>query len=150
MRTFIFAKRNMKEILRDPLTLIFGLGFPLVLLFLLSAIQANIPVSLFEIDSLTPGITMFGASFMSLFSAIIIAKDRGSSFLQRLYTTPMRAVDFLLGYALPMLPIALAQCVICYVAAVILGLEITINILYAILLSRNREKNLISIWWRYG
>ena len=135
MRTFIFAKRNMKEILRDPLTLIFGLGFPLVLLFLLSAIQANIPVSLFEIDSLTPGITMFGASFMSLFSAIIIAKDRGSSFLQRLYTTPMRAVDFLLGYALPMLPIALAQCVICYVAAVILGLEITINILYAILLS---------------
>ena len=43
MRMFTFAGRNTKEILRDPLTLFFGLGFPLVLLLLLSAIQANIP-----------------------------------------------------------------------------------------------------------
>ena len=129
-----FAGRNGKEILRDPLNFGFGLGFPLVLILLLSAIQANIPVELFEIRYLTPGITVFGLSFMTLFSATIIAKDRGSALLQRLYTTPMTAADFILGYMLPMLPIALAQCVICYAAAVILGLDVTVRILYAVLM----------------
>ena len=133
MRMYTFALRNTKEILRDPLNLAFGLGFPLVLIFLLSAIQANIPISLFEIAHLTPGIAVFGLSFMTLFSATIIAKDRGSALLQRLYTTPLTAVDFILGYTLPMLPIALGQTVVCYFAAVILGLEITVNLLYAIL-----------------
>ena len=133
MKMLTFANRNIKEILRDPLTLFFGLGFPLVLLLLLSLIQANIPVALFEIQHLTPGITVFGLSFMTLFSATIIAKDRGSSLLQRLYTTPMTAVDFILGYTLPMIPISLAQCVICYLAAVALGLDITVNILFAVL-----------------
>jgi ABC-2 type transport system permease protein len=129
---FSFANRNTKEILRDPLNLAFGLGFPLVLILLLSAIQANIPVALFEIQHLTPGITVFGLSFMTLFSATIIAKDRGSSLLQRLYTTPLTPVDFILGYTLPIIPIAIAQCVICYLVAVILGLEITVGILYAV------------------
>lgn len=129
-----FARRNGKEILRDPLNLCFGLGFPLVLIFLLSVIQANIPVPLFEIERLTPGVTIFGLSFMTLFSATIIAKDRGSSLLQRLYTTPLTPWDFILGYTLPMIPIALAQSVICYGAAILLNLEITVNILYAIAL----------------
>lgn len=133
MRMLTFASRNAKEIIRDPLNLFFGLGFPLVLILLLSAIQANIPVPLFEIQHLAPGITIFGLSFMTLFSATIIAKDRGSSLLQRLYTTPLTPVDFILGYTLPILPIAVAQCMICYIAAIILGLEITVNILYAIL-----------------
>ncbi len=128
-----FAKRITKELLRDPLTLLFGLGFPLVLLALLSAIQANIPVELFEIQHLAPGITVFGLAFMTLFSATIIAKDRSSSLLQRLYTTPMRARDFILGYTLPILPIAVAQCAICYGAALMLGLECTVNIFYAVL-----------------
>ena len=132
MRVLTFANRNTKEILRDPLNLAFGLGFPLVLILLLSAIQANIPVKLFEIQHLTPGITVFGLSFMTLFSATIIAKDRGSSLLQRLYTTPLTPVDFILGYTLPIVPIAVAQCVICYIVAVILGLEVTVNILYAV------------------
>jgi len=134
MRMLTFAGRNMKEILRDPLNLFFGLGFPLVLILLLSAIQANIPVPLFEIQHLTPGITVFGLSFMTLFSSVIIAKDRGSALLQRLYTTPLTPVDFILGYTLPIIPIAVAQSIICYIAAVILGLEVTINILYAVLL----------------
>ena len=132
MRLLTFANRNTKEILRDPLTLFFGLGFPLVLMLLLSAIQANIPVKLFEIQHLTPGITVFGLAFMTLFSATIIAKDRGSSLLQRLYTTPLTPLDFILGYTLPMIPLSVAQCVICYIAAIVLGLDITINILYAV------------------
>lgn len=133
MRMLTFAGRNTKEILRDPLNLAFGLGFPLVLIFLLSAIQANIPVKLFEIQHLAPGITVFGLSFMTLFSATIIAKDRGSSLLQRLYTTPLTPPDFILGYTLPIIPISVAQCAVCYIAAIILGLEITAGILYAIL-----------------
>ena len=134
MRMLTFSTRNIKEILRDPLTLFFGLGFPLVLLLLLSAIQANIPVPLFEIAHLTPGITVFGLSFMTLFSATIISRDRGTSLLQRLYTTPLTPVDFILGYTLPILPIAVAQCVICYGAALLLGLDMSLRILYAVLL----------------
>lgn len=133
MRLLTFASRNTKEILRDPLNLAFGLGFPLVLILLLSAIQANVPVNLFEIQRLTPGITVFGLSFITLFSATIISKDRSSSLLHRLYTTPLTPVDFILGYTLPIVPIAVAQCIICYIAAVILGLKITVNILYAVI-----------------
>ena len=133
MRMLIFAKRCAKEILRDPLNLAFGLGFPLVLLVLLSAIQANIPVSLFEIDTLTPGITVFGLAFITLFSATLIAKDRETAFLQRLYTTPLTGFDFILGYMLPILPIALGQVVLCYVFAVPLGLTVSVNIVYAVI-----------------
>ena len=133
MRMFAFAKRCAKEILRDPINLGFGLGFPLVLLVLLSSLQANIPVPLFAIDTLTPGITVFGLSFMTLFSATLIAKDRESALLQRLYTTPLTGFDFIIGYMLPVLPIALGQTVICYIAAIPLGLTVSIHILYAIL-----------------
>ena len=132
MRMLTFASRNTKEILRDPLNLAFGLGFPLVLIALLSAIQANAPVNLFEIQHLTPGITVFGLSFMTVFSATIISKDRGSCLLQRLYTTPLTPVDFILGYTLPIIPIAVAQSVICYIVATVLGLNVTVNVVYAI------------------
>ncbi|MBO5883356.1 MAG: ABC transporter permease [Clostridia bacterium] len=135
MKMLTFAKRNFKEIIRDPLNLCFGLGFPIVLILLLSAIQANIPVELFEIGHLTPGIVVFGFSFMTLFSATLISKDRGSSLLQRLYTTPLTPLDFILGYTLPIIPIAVAQGIICYVFAMILGLEVTLNILLAIAFS---------------
>ena len=134
MRIFAFAGRNTKEILRDPLNLAFGLGFPLVLILLLSAIQANVPVPLFEIEHLTPGIAVFGLAFMTLFSATVIAKDRQSSFMHRLYTTPMSPVDFILGYTLPLIPIALAEGMATYLFAVILGLDITVNILFSLVL----------------
>lgn len=134
MRMLTFAKRCAKEILRDPLNLAFGLGFPVVLLLLLSVIQSNVPVSLFEIESLTPGITVFGLSFMTLFSATLLARDRECSFLQRLYTTPLAAKDFILGYMMPMIPIAMAQGIVCYIVALMLGLQPTVHILYAVLM----------------
>ena len=133
MRMLTFAKRCAKEILRDPLNLAFGLGFPLVLLLLLSTLQANIPVPLFEIDRLTPGITVFGLSFITLFSATLVAKDRESALLQRLYTTPLAGPDFIFGYLLSLLPIALGQVVLCYLFAIPLGLTVSGNILYAVL-----------------
>ena len=133
MKMLTFAKRTAKEILRDPLNLAFGLGFPLVLLLLMSIIQANIPVSLFQIEHLTPGITVFGLSFMTLFSATIISKDRNSALLQRLYTTPMTPVDFILGYTLPIVPIGIAQSLICYAVAFAWGLPPSVHVVYAII-----------------
>ena len=132
MKMLTLAKRNAKEITRDPLNLAFGLGFPLVLILLLSAIQANIPVSLFEIERLAPGICVFGLSFMTLFSATLISKDRYSSLLPRLYTTPLKATDFILAYTLPIIPISIMQSIVCFIAAIALGLEITVNILLAL------------------
>jgi len=135
MKTMVFAARNRKEIMRDPLNLAFGIGFPLVILLLLSAIQANIPVSLFAIDKLSPGIAVFGLSFISLFSGTLISKDRTTSYLMRLFASPLSAYDFILGYTLPLLPMAVAQSVVCYLAAFILGLPINLNVLLAIVVT---------------
>ena len=132
MRLFIFASRNRKELLRDPANLAFGIGFPLVVLLLLSAIQANIPVSLYKVESITPGIAVLGLSFLSLFSGMLIAKDRTSSFLMRLFASPLSSSDFILGYTLPLVPMAMAQSVICFIAAFFLGLAVNSNVLLAI------------------
>ena len=138
-KALLLSKRTAKEILRDPLNLCFGLGFPLVILGLLSLIQANVPAeakdALFRIDRLAPAITVFGLSFMTLFSALLVSKDRGSALLLRLYTTPLRPLDYILGYLLPMVPIALAQTAICYLFGMILGLKWTPNILLGLLVS---------------
>ena len=133
MRLLTFSARTAKEILRDPLNLFFGLGFPLVLIGLLTAIQSNIHVPIFELAHLTPGVTIFGLSFITLFAAVLISKDRESALLQRLYTTPLTAADFIFGYTLPLLPMAAAQGIICYIAAALLGLELKITALYAVL-----------------
>lgn len=132
MKLLVFAARNSKELLREPATPAFGIGFPLVVLLLLSAIQSNIPFSLFEIHSLTPGIAVFGLSFLSLFSGMLIAKDRTTSFLLRLFASPLTAADFILGYILPLLPMAAAQSAVCFIAATFLGLTLSIHVLLAL------------------
>ena len=129
MRAAAFAKRNAKELLRDPLTMFFGLGFPLVLLGLMTLIQRNVPVRMFELDTLAPGIALFGLTFLALFSGLLIAKDRTSAFLARLAASPMTAADFLLGYLLPLLPMAVGQSMVCMAAAVALGLPLSWNLL---------------------
>lgn len=131
MKTLAFASRNAKEILRDPLNLAFGIGFPLAILFLLSIIQSNVPVSLFEIENLVPGIAVFGFSFISTFSGMLIAKDRSTSFLMRLFSSPLTGANFILGYSLPLLPFAIVQSAICFIAAFFLGLTISVNVLIA-------------------
>ena len=133
MRALNFSRRTAKEILRDPLNILFGLGFPLVILVLLTAIQKNVPVPLFTPESLTPGVAVFGHAFLALFAATLIARDRAGSFLARLYTTPMTGADYILGYALPLVPMALGQSLVTYGAALALGLKGTVNILWAIL-----------------
>lgn len=133
MRRKAFASRNLKEILRDPLTLIFGMGLPVVLLALLSLIQRNIPVPLFEVHSITPGMAVFSFSFISLFSGLLIAKDRTGSFLLRLFASPLTAGDYIVGYTLPLLPMALLQALVCILAALIFGLKIGIGTVFLLL-----------------
>jgi ABC-2 type transport system permease protein len=133
MRTRALALRNYKEMVRDKLNIVFGLGFPVIIMLLLSLIQSNIPVSLFEIDRLTPGIAVFGLSFISLFSGMLIAKDRVSSFMLRLFTSPLTAENFILGYTIPLLPLAIAQIAVCFIVALLLGLEVSVSILMSIL-----------------
>ena len=130
-----FSGRNTKEMLRDPLNLAFGLGFPVVLLLLLTAIQRNIPVNLFQLEYLTPGIAIFGLSFIALFSATLISKDRTTSFLMRLFASPMRAGDYILGYTLPLIPMALSQAILCYLVAGLLGMKLTANVLLAVVVT---------------
>lgn len=135
MRAYVFASKNTKEILRDILTLFFGLAFPLVILLLLYAIGSAVPeeahLDMFDIENLTPGITVFGLSFIALFSAQLIAKDKTTSFMMRLFTSPIKSSEFILGYTLPLIPMSLVQTLICYITAIILGLEFTPNILLA-------------------
>ncbi len=132
MRTRAFALRNFKEMVRDKLNLAFGLGFPIVLLLLLSMIQSNIPVSLFQIDKLSPGVAVFGLSFISLFSGMLIAKDRSSSFMLRLFTSPLSSASFIFGYTIPLLPLAIIQIAVCFAVALLLGLTVSVNILVAV------------------
>lgn len=133
MRTLAFASRNRRELMRDPLTMSFGLGFPLVLLFLLSLLQKNIPIPMFEIETLAPGVAAFGLTFIALFSATLISKDRSRSLMMRLCASPMQARDFIAGYLLPLVPLSIAQMAICYLAAAPLGFRLDFGALVSLL-----------------
>lgn len=137
MRMMVFAKRNTKEIVRDPLTLFFGAVFPVILLLLLWLIGRNIPAGAgpdtFVIEKLAPGIALFGLTFITLFSALLVSKDRGDSLMLRLMTSPMTASDFVFGYILPLIPLAVIQVAITFAVSIPMGLKISANILLAIL-----------------
>ena len=76
MKSIVFANRNFKELVRDPLSWIFCLGFPLVMLAIMTVINNSIPaeagMTLFEIESLAPGIMIFGLTFVMLFACLLI------------------------------------------------------------------------------
>ncbi len=133
MRMLNFAKRNFKELIRDPLSLIFEIALPIFLLFIFQ--QINIPGDSYKLENFTPGIIIFGFSFITLFTGALIAKDRSSSLLIRLGTSPMKSSDYILGYIIALVPIVLMQDILFFVVAIILGLKISINILLTILIS---------------
>ena len=133
MRVLNFAKRNFKEIVRDPLSLIFAIILPLFLLFIFQ--QINIPSESYNIENFTPGIVIFGFSFITLFTATLVAKDRSTSLLIRLGISPMKSVDYILGYMLSIIPMILIQNILFFALALILKLPFTPYILLAILIS---------------
>ena len=133
MRMINFAKRNFKELIRDPLSLVFEIVLPLFLLFIFQ--QFDIPADNYKLENFTPSIILFGFSFITLFTATLVAKDRTSSFLIRLGTSPMKPSDYILGYILSLLPIVLIQNVLFFLVAVIMGLEFNVSIILTILVS---------------
>lgn len=120
-RVLLFAGRTAKEILRDPLSFVFCLGVPLVMLVAMYALFSS-TAAWFTLDILTPGIAVFSGAFTMLYMALLVSRDRATWFLTRLYTSPMRSMDFVLGYALPGVLIGICQVVICYLTALVTGL----------------------------
>ncbi|GAB6926220.1 ABC transporter permease [Paenibacillus sp. JCM 10914] len=135
MGAIAFGVRNRKEILRDPLSMVFGLGFPVVLILLLTFMKQSIPgmSEIFAIENFAPGMAVFGLSFIALFTGMLIAGDRSSSYLMRLFASPLKGSDYIIGYTYPLLPLAILQTLVCFATAILVGLTASINILFAIL-----------------
>ena len=133
MKYLYFASRNQKEIIRDPLSIILGVLMPVFFIFLFSIIAKNAPIDLFKPVNITPAMTIFGFSFITMFLALLIAKDKSSSFLARLFISPLTASDFVLGYIVPMLPISSLIAISCTIVGIIMGTPLTIYILLTFL-----------------
>lgn len=112
-------------------------GPPLVLLFLLSLVNSSIPAeannTMFAVSNLAPGLAMFGTAFMALFAGSIVAKDRASSFLMRLFASPMTAADYIMGYTIPIVAMALGQSAITFLASLLFGLHLSASIIIAVM-----------------
>ena len=126
MKSMVFAGRVGKEIRRDPLSYIFCLGFPIVMLVIMSVVDSSIPaqanMTVFHINNLAPGIAYFGLTFVMLFTGIQVSKDRTTALLLRLYASPMKAADYVVGYTLPVCVLGIAQMAICFAVAFVIGL----------------------------
>ncbi len=133
MRMSAFASRTFKELMRDPVTVLLGAVMPAGLLLVMTIIQNNVPVVIFPLERLAPAMAVFSLSFLTLFTGMLIARDRTSAFLMRMFATPLRAREYILGYALPMAPIALFSGAMCLLLAVVLGLPASAHLLTALL-----------------
>ncbi len=124
MRTLIFVKRNVKELLREPLSFVFCIGFPAVMLLIFVLINRYTggATPMFDVAVMTPSICVFSYTFTTLFTALLVSKDRTSSFLSRLYVSPMNVSEFVLGYALPSMMIAICQTVLCLLLGFVIAL----------------------------
>ncbi|MBO7449477.1 MAG: ABC transporter permease [Clostridiales bacterium] len=124
-KTIVFAKRNLIEVARDPLSWIFCAAFPIVMLIIMTIVNSTIPKeagqTLFRLDNLSGGIAIFGQMFVMLFTALAVAKDRGGAFLTRLYSSPMKSRNFVFGYLLPMIGVAFVQVLLSFASSVIIS-----------------------------
>lgn len=124
-RAFLFAGRCLRELVREPLSYIFCIGFPLVMLALMTMVNSMIPegtMTLFNIDNLSAGIAVFALSFVMLFATLSVSKDRAGAFLTRLFSSPMTAFDFIAGYTLPLIAISIAQFAVTFLCGALIGL----------------------------
>ncbi len=144
-RIFVLTKRNLKEILRDPLSLVFTLAMPLFIEILFYLIFHNLTEQ-FEMKYLAPGIVVFAQSFLSLFVGLLIALDRSTSFLTRLYVSKAKSYEFIFSYAIAMLPIVLAQSILFFLVGGLFDSSIFgVGMMLAILLSLITSLFFISI-----
>jgi ABC-2 type transport system permease protein len=134
MRSLALARRNFIEVWRDPLSLGLTIGLPvgmLLVLQLLSGVE-----DFFSVTSLTPGIVLFGFVMLMFSAALSLSRDRESALFSRLLTAPLAPSDFVTGYSLPYLPVALIQAAMLFIIGIFLGLgsEGSITLLILILL----------------
>lgn len=134
-RIFTLTKRNIKEILRDPLSLCFTIGLPLVMEILFYFIFHNLTAQ-FEMKYLAPGIVVFSQTFLTLFTGLLISLDRSTSFLTRLYVSKSKSYEFIFSYVLAVIPIGLVQAVLFFLVGGIIDTSIfSINLIWCVLLS---------------
>lgn len=133
MKSIYFAKRNFKEILRDPLSLILGVLLPVFFILLFSTISKNAPIEVFKPVSIVPGVTIFGFTFITMFLGLLIAKDKSTSFLTRLFISPLKPKDFIIGYSIPLLPLSLIIGVVCLIVGIFVGVPVSMKIVYTLL-----------------
>ncbi len=127
-----FARRCTKELLRDPLSLIFSVGLPLVLLFIMTAIRNATGVDIFPLEDFAPATAVFAQTFIAMFTGILVSQDRCSAYLTRLFASPLTARDFILGYSLPLIPMSIVQGALCLGVSLLLGLKWTPALLAAL------------------
>lgn len=134
-RIVVLTKRNIKEIIRDPLSLIFTILLPLFMEILFYFIFHDL-TSQFEMKYLAPGIVVFAQTFLTLFTGLLISVDRNTSFLTRLYVSSAKPYEFIFGYALAVLPIALVQAILFFLVGGIFDASIfSVGMIFSILLS---------------
>jgi len=81
-----------------------------------------------------PGIAVFGLMILISTAAEIIAGDREKGFLSRMFTTPAKPWDFILGYALPFIPVLIVSTLIYLGVGMALGLTVVGNLGHAFLI----------------
>ena len=128
MRSLELAKRNFKEVWKDPISLGIAIVLPIGLLFILAAVgngigEADAPA--LTATSLTPGVALFGFVMLMFSSAMILSRDRETSLLARLLTAPLRSWEFVMAYSLPFLAVAVLQGIVLFLVGGLLGLEIS-------------------------
>ena len=134
-RIWTLTKRNIKEIIRDPLSLIFTIAMPLFMEIIFYLLFHKL-TSQFEMKYLAPGIVVFSQSFLTLFTGLLISIDRNTSFLTRLYVSKAKSHEFIFGYAFAVWPNALVQSVLFFAVGGIFDSSIFgFGMILAILLS---------------
>ena len=134
-RTITLTGRNVKEIMRDPLSLAFTIAMPLFMEIVFYFIFHNL-TDQFAMKYLAPGIVVFSQSFLSLFVGLLIAVDRGTAFLTRLYVSKAKSYEFIFGYMLAVLPLAVIQSILFFIVGGIIDNGVfSVNMIYSILVS---------------
>jgi len=90
----------------------------------INANPIHIETEITYIDFIAPGIIIFGLLILIPTSARIIVHDKEKGFLSRLLTTPLRPVEFISGYSLCLVVVAIAQIIIFILVGWLLGMDI--------------------------
>jgi len=133
MKYIYFAQRNFKEIIRDPLSLILGVLLPAFFILLFTAISKNAPIEVFNPVNIVPGVTIFGFTFITMFLGGLIAKDKSTSLLTRLFISPLKSKDFIIGYSIPLLPFSLIIGIVCLIIGILVGLPVSLTLIYTLM-----------------